>query len=127
MGVFIMRDKDVLDRLQVFSFGFLQDAVNLLDLCKRNGIGRGQLVRVVQKKQQDMYHRLEESNRFRKALVDKVEADFPVCPSCELKMRLTSGDEDSSHWVCPKCRFGIYEDEPAHVVLEKRYNGYLNS
>lgn len=42
-----------------------------------------------------------------------------VCPSCGSDMQLFPGDDNDSHWVCGKCRFGIYNSESFDVLMKK--------
>jgi ribosomal protein S27AE len=126
-GLAKMKDKEAWEKLKVFSFGFLQDAVNMLDVCKRNGIGRGQLVRMIEDRKRESVARQERVEREHRKRLEKVEKDFPICPHCNLTMQLFNGDDEDAQWLCGKCRYSIYVSEPPHVIMERLYNGHRDS
>ena len=46
------------------------------------------------------------------------------CPECLGEMVIYPGDDNDSHWICPNCRFSIYNSKSIkEVITEEMKNG----
>lgn len=107
---------------KAFSYGHLQDLVTLLRKLTRERVTIAQFLWYMERKRQERAGVIERSIKLR-ARVKKERAAFmrqaPKCPSCEIPLRLSTGDENDSHWTCPKCRYGRYDSRPAGVIMDE--------
>jgi len=101
--------------LQAFKFSDLQRFKTLISILEKKQITIEDF-----KKYMDIHDKIrkihkDDPQRYRELInksMEYITKDIKKCPDCGSTMRLNPGDDHDSHWVCPKCRFSMYDKKP---------------
>jgi hypothetical protein len=101
--------------LKVFSFGQMRDAATLLGALEKHEISTDDFLAYVAEEQR---RRVREGKRIERRRSEILER-LPKCPSCGSAMVLRPAGpdpEDGSHWTCPDCRLGQFDERPVGAI-----------
>lgn len=114
----LQRMAELDDMLQVFSFGFLQDAYNLIKMCQGSNVSIDEFLDYVIYKKENTQKIIEDQNRrmeYRNKIIREKGKRCPLCgvllegefyTKCQRRDQITSGiagaftcpTEDCPHW-----------------------------
>lgn len=130
-----MKDTNILNNLQAFSFGRLQDTANVITVLQRHKIDPADFVEAVRQEKENQKARIEkESKEARKKAeqVQKAEQKWqqqaPKCPDCGVALRIREIRAKHqkqnrfgwrSHWFCPACAWEQYSKNDVQTELQK--------
>jgi hypothetical protein len=100
----------------IFNFRTLQETATVLKTLQEKAISIEDFLTWVQKEKHKQRESIERGDRARKAFISRL----PKCPDCAAPMSLAPANpedpSEGSHWTCPKCRYGRYDERPPDQI-----------